>query len=170
MFDGSDSESETADLNTWTRSGGPLMRTASADKFVDYVQNLERNSKINQGVVVFPNTMSQAASRDPHYQNLRVTTPERSSDVDSDHRVPGSNSSILVAEGDLLQPERLLNGIMFNIVKKEDLTSPNRSHDLDSVAECVQIDCPDKETDASSTSEYGDDVNANQLDSQDTII
>lgn len=170
MYDGSDSESETADLNTWTRSGGPLMRTASADKFVDYVQNLERNSKINQGVVVFPNTISQAASRDPCYQNLRVTTPERSSDVDSDHRVPGSISSILVAEGDLLQPERLLNGIMFNIVKKEDLTSPNRSHDLNSVAECVQIDCPDKETDASSTSEYGDDANANQLDSQDTIL
>ena len=145
------------------------MRTASADKFVDYVQNLERNSKINQGTVPFPNTLSQAVSRDPHYKNLRVTTPERSLEVDPDHRVPGSNSSILVAEGDLLQPERMLNGIMFNIVKKEELTSPQRSRDIDSVEECVQIDCPDKETDASSTSEYGDDANANQLDSKDTI-
>lgn len=65
----------------------------------------------------------------------------------------------MVGKGDLLQPERIHNGIVFNVVKKEDLTPSNRSHDSDSVAEeCVQLDCPEKETDASSTSEDGDDA------------
>ncbi|EPS72361.1 hypothetical protein M569_02395, partial [Genlisea aurea] len=41
-YDGSDSETESGELNSWTRSGGPLMRTTSADKFVDFVhQTLE---------------------------------------------------------------------------------------------------------------------------------
>ncbi|KAI3941445.1 hypothetical protein MKW92_019152 [Papaver armeniacum] len=43
--DGSDSDSESIDLNSWTRCGGPLMRTASANKFVDYVQNLDGDSQ-----------------------------------------------------------------------------------------------------------------------------
>ncbi|CAI9297663.1 unnamed protein product [Lactuca saligna] len=144
--DGSDSESETAELNTWTRSGGPLMRTASADQFVDFVQNLDFDSRV---------------------KNLRVIPPE----LESDQRDMIMNNrvhrSIMVAEGDLLQPEMMCNGIVFNVVKKGELTPSNRSHHdsennnllSDSVAECVQMqpDSPEKEMmDGSSASECGD--------------
>ncbi|KAJ3669230.1 hypothetical protein LUZ60_011180 [Juncus effusus] len=67
----SDSESESIDLNSWTRNGGPLMRTSSAQRFVSYVQNLE---------------------------------------VDS---------GIVVSEGELLRPEKVDNGILFNVVRRE---------------------------------------------------
>lgn len=176
VHDGSDSESESTDQNSWTRSGGPLMRTTSADQFIDFVQNLDIDSKMNKGIMVYPGNLIQMAARDPHYQNLRVITPDRSSDADSDqrdlhNRVPVSSSSILVTEGDFLQPERIHNGIVFNIVKKEDLTPSNRSHDSDLFAEeCVQLDCPEKEMDASSTSEYSDDGNdacPTEMDSSD---
>ncbi|KAL3637192.1 mitogen-activated protein kinase tyrosine protein phosphatase sdp1 [Castilleja foliolosa] len=133
--DGSDSESETADLNSWTRSGGPLMRTTSADKFVDFVQNLD-NKWNNKGAT-------------------RVVTPERTSDTEYDSREfnnnnsnninrvgSTSNSSIMVGEGDLLQPERIHNGIVFNVVRKEVLTPTSTISD--SVAECVQLDCTDQ--------------------------
>ncbi|CAH1432197.1 unnamed protein product [Lactuca virosa] len=142
--DGSDSESETAELNTWTRSGGPLMRTASADQFVDFVQNLDFDSRV---------------------KNLRVIPPELESDQrDLNNRV---HRSIMVAEGDLLQPEMMCNGIVFNVVKKGELTPSNRSHHdsennnllSDSVAECVQMqpDSPEKDMiDGSSASECGD--------------
>lgn len=160
MHDASDSESETADLNTWTRSGGPLMRTTSADMFIDYVQNLELNTELYRG------TSGNASPRDFQYHSPRLATPDRfSENSESDHsnRVVMNGSSIMVTEGDLLQPERIHNGIVFNVVKKEDLTSPSRSHDYDSynneVAESVQIDCSGKEMDdaASSASENGDD-------------
>ncbi|KAL6530521.1 mitogen-activated protein kinase tyrosine protein phosphatase sdp1 [Orobanche minor] len=135
--DGSDSESETADLNSWTRSGGPLMRTTSADKFVDFVQNL--------GVT----GQSINATSQTEYEHNRAS---------------GSNSSIMVAEGDLLQPERIHNGILFNVVRKEMVTPSsasrsrdNSEHNSDLVAECVQIDCQEREMDASSGSESGDD-------------
>lgn len=146
VYDGSDSESETAELNSWTRSGGPLMRTSSADQFVDYVQNLRG------------------------FQNLRVVPPERNPDLESDLRdTPnrvhnGGGGSITVAAGDLLQPERISNGIVFNVVKKGDLTPSNRSIDsennspFDSVAECVQLDSLEKDMDASSSSECGEPV------------
>ncbi|KAI3772664.1 hypothetical protein L6452_03855 [Arctium lappa] len=146
--DGSDSESETAELNSWTRSGGPLMRTTSADKFVDFIQNLDFDHKPNKA-----------------NPNLRVISPDRSSDLDSDQRDMNNrvHTSIMVAEGDLLQPEMIHNGIVFNVVKKGDLTPSNRSHDSennnscsDLVAECVQLDCPGKETDASSASDDGE--------------
>ncbi|KAK3004465.1 hypothetical protein RJ639_009200 [Escallonia herrerae] len=168
VHDGSDSESETADLNSWTRSGGPLMRTTSADKFVDFVQNLDFDSKVNKQVTVYSNNGFLTAGRDPYYQNLRVITPDRSSEMefdprDSSSRVSTSSSSIMVAEGDLLQPEKIHNGILFNVVKKEDLTPSSRSHDSensssqhDSVAECVQLDCPDKEFDGCSTSDFSE--------------
>ncbi|KAK6149096.1 hypothetical protein DH2020_016621 [Rehmannia glutinosa] len=161
-LDGSDSESETADLNSWTRSGGPLMRTTSADKFVDFVQNLEVDSRMNRGM------MGQMGGRDQIHQGLRVATPDRTSDTeyeqrDFGNRASGSSSSIMVAEGDLLQPERIHNGIVFNVVRKEVLTP--RSHDSeqngsphDSVAECVQLDSLEKEMGSSSASESGDDV------------
>ncbi|KAH7855044.1 hypothetical protein Vadar_020609 [Vaccinium darrowii] len=170
-YDGSDSESESADLNSWTRSGGPLMRTTSADKFVDYVQSLDIDGKLSKGMVGHhPNDlMIQLIGKDPYHQNSRIATPDRSSDVEFDqrdlnNRVVTNSSSIMVAEGDLLQPERIHNGIVFNVVKKEDFTPTNRIHDSEnnspsytSVAEeCTQFDCPEKEMDASSESEYGD--------------
>ncbi|PWA44867.1 Acyl transferase/acyl hydrolase/lysophospholipase [Artemisia annua] len=149
VHDGSDSESETAELNTWTRSGGPLMRTASADQFVDFVQNLDFDSKTNMAM--------------PYHQNSRVM--DRSFDLASEQRGMNNraHTSITVSEGDLLQPEMINNGIVFNVVKKGDLTPSNRSLDSENndsptelAAECVQLDCPEKETDASSASEDGD--------------
>lgn len=103
---GSDSESDSSDLvQSWTRSGGPLMRTTSADKFVDYVQSLEANT--------------------------RTTNPTTSDDErDLSSRVPAS--AIVVAEGDLLQPERVDDGsIVFNVVKRSAVTlsPPTRSFD-----------------------------------------
>ena len=92
------------------------------------------------------------------------------------NRVLVNNSSIMVAEGDLLKPERIYNGIVFNVVKKEDLTPTNRSHDSEnnspshiSVVEYMQLDCLEKETDVSSVSECGDnDVGVeNGLDESD---
>ncbi|XP_054781376.1 triacylglycerol lipase SDP1-like [Prosopis cineraria] len=136
---GSDSESENVDQNSWTRSGGPLMRTASANKFVDFVQSLDFDAELNRGVVAHSNRQVVQSN-----QSSRVSTPD----------------SIMVNEGDLLQPERIHNGIVFNVVKKEDFTQP-RTHDLEhhshEVAECVvQSDSPGKEMDASSASDCGD--------------
>lgn len=52
--DGSESESEreTIDLNSWTRSGGPLMRTASADKFISFIHNLEIDTELTRACTV----------------------------------------------------------------------------------------------------------------------
>jgi len=50
--DGSESESETIDLNSWTRSGGPLMRTASADKFISFIHNLEIDTGLSRPCTV----------------------------------------------------------------------------------------------------------------------
>ncbi|XP_078441946.1 triacylglycerol lipase SDP1-like isoform X2 [Wolffia australiana] len=74
---GSDSETETDQLGSWTRAGGPLMRTSSANKFVTFVQSL---------------------APDPH---------------------PPAGS-IVVSEGDLLQPERTPTGFLLSVVKKEE--------------------------------------------------
>lgn len=160
VYDGSDSESETADLNSWTRSGGPLMRTTSANQFVDYVQNLEIDTRTSRGIIGHP-------------RGLRVVTPD-STPEEADFENFGSrsptsagSSSIVVAEGDLLQPERILNGIVFNVVRKEVLTPSARSQDSpseqnssthDSAAECVQLECPEKEMDTTSVSESGEDA------------
>lgn len=173
--DGSDSESESADQNSWTRSGGPLMRTASANTFIDFVQNLDVDAELNRGPVVHPNPMviQMVGSR----EGSRVTTPDRNSEGTTDFdsrefisRLHVNGSSIVMNEGDLLQPEMIQNGIMLNVVKKEDLNhSSNRSRDAEKcdseVAECVQLECPDKETDDSSGSENGDDERATGVNS-----
>ncbi|GAU29594.1 hypothetical protein TSUD_164420 [Trifolium subterraneum] len=168
MHDVSDSESESADLNTWTKSGGPLMRTTSADMFIDFFQNLDVGTEQNRGTGT--GTGTNFSPRDFQYHSPRFPpTPDRCSENsefdqrDNGNRVAMNGSSIMVTEGDLLQPERILNGFVFNVVKKEDLTPSSRSHDYDSynndVAECVQIECPGKEMDdaASTTSQNGDD-------------
>ncbi|KAJ6841983.1 triacylglycerol lipase SDP1 [Iris pallida] len=134
--DGSDSESESIDLNSWTRSGGPLMRTASAQKFVNYVQSLELDSGDTDRLAGHSSVITaQMVGRDSCYNNSRVTTPDRSAETtDSESREFGSrgvqataSNSIMVSEGDLLQPERIRNGIMFNVVKKEVLNLVQRS-------------------------------------------
>lgn len=105
MHDSSDSESESIDLNSWTRSGGPLMRTASAHKFINFVQNLELDTEFNQ--VSYNNSNNSNA---------------RASGSDADSETNRSNS-IMLSEGDLIQPERILNGIVFNVVKRDDVLS-----------------------------------------------
>ncbi|RZC68674.1 hypothetical protein C5167_031867 [Papaver somniferum] len=185
IHDGSDSDSESIDLNSWTRSGGPLMRTASANKFVDYVQNLDADPELNKsswirgedevkGVTVPPNIIIQMVSRDSYYQSSsRVTTPDRNPEiVDWDQRVDSSvnrtssgTSSITITEGDLLQPERIHNGIIFNVVKKEDLAVSHSGHESDTyhssspspAAECVQLEPLGKDMDSGSTSETEDE-------------
>lgn len=166
MHDGSDSESDNIDVNTWTRSGGPLMRTASANMFIDFVQSLDVDVETKQSRTGHLNSaVMQSVSRE-----TRGATLDRSSDnTDSDQRDLGSRagmggSSITVTEGDFLQTERIHNGIVFNVVRKEGLTVSGRSNDSESytslpspAAECVQLECPGRETDASSESEHGDD-------------
>ncbi|XWS65367.1 hypothetical protein CRYUN_Cryun05aG0106500 [Craigia yunnanensis] len=163
--DGSDSESENVDLHSWTRSGGPLMRTTSANLFIDFVQNLDVDAEVNKGLMTHPNSPGfQMGGRDPLSHSSRMTTPDRGSEYvfdqrDLGNRTPVNGSSIMVIEGDLLQPERILNGLVLNVVKKEELALSGKSHGSGNyspeVAECVQLECPEK--DDSSASEYGDD-------------
>ncbi|XVE61064.1 hypothetical protein DITRI_Ditri06bG0009800 [Diplodiscus trichospermus] len=146
-YDASDSESESADLHSWTRSGGPLMRTTSANLFTDFVQNLDADAELNKGLMVHPNS--------PH--SSRMTTADRGSESEFDqrdlgNRTPFNGSGIMVSEGDLLQAERMVNGFMLNVVKKEDLafshgshSSGNESHE---VVECVQLDYGDDDANA----------------------
>ncbi|XVE95841.1 hypothetical protein REPUB_Repub02eG0168800 [Reevesia pubescens] len=165
--DGSDSESESVDLHSWTRSGGPLMRTTSANLFIDSVQNLDVDAELNKGIMAYPSSPGfQIGGRDPFSHSSRMTPTDRGSEYEFDQRdlesrTPVNGSSIMVTEGDLLQPERILNGFVLNVVKKEDVALSHRSHGSGNycpeVVECVQLDSPEKEMDASSGSEYGDD-------------
>lgn len=149
--DGSDSESEGPP--DWTRSGGPLMRTTSADKFVDFVHNLEvLNSRANRAG---PSTAADAAS-DVEYD-------ERDS---SGRALP---SAIVVAEGDLLQPERVdSGGIVFNVVRRSALTPAGRSSDSEHngspqsspVSDPVQHESLDDEMDVASSISDGDGSDA----------
>lgn len=136
--DGSDSESESSELHSWTRSGGPLMRTTSAHKFMQYVQSLELDvggSKPSMGDAALQHintnateylaehistTLSPAGGESFDYENLRKVQSNVDFDTEVSSRVStGSSSAIVVAEGDLLQPERTRDGIVFNIVKKD---------------------------------------------------
>lgn len=130
-LDGSESESETIDLNCWTRSGGPLMRTASADKFISFIQNLETDTDFSKPCTLEGETtgiLSESTfPNDPCPNNSnRVTTPGTEvSETESYNTVNtrGSQSStptsIAVSEGDLLQPESTANGILLNIMKRD---------------------------------------------------
>uniref|UniRef100_A0ACD5XA62 Uncharacterized protein n=1 Tax=Avena sativa TaxID=4498 RepID=A0ACD5XA62_AVESA len=130
-YDGSESESETIDLNSWTRSGGPLMRTASADKFINVIQNLEIDSEFDRVPTVEHDTTGILSEsmfpRDPYPTNgSRVTTPDRCTEVSE----TDNSASIAVSEGDLLQPERTNSGILLNFVRREDPFA-QRSSDAD---------------------------------------
>uniref|UniRef100_A0ACD5WGC0 Uncharacterized protein n=1 Tax=Avena sativa TaxID=4498 RepID=A0ACD5WGC0_AVESA len=131
-YDGSESESETIDLNSWTRSGGPLMRTASADKFINFIQNLEIDSEFDRVPTVEHDTTGILSGstfpRDPYPTNgSRVTTPDRCTEVSE---TDDNSASIAVSEGDLLQPERTTSGILLNFVRREEPFA-QRSSDSD---------------------------------------
>ncbi|XP_044954907.1 triacylglycerol lipase SDP1-like [Hordeum vulgare subsp. vulgare] len=139
IHDSSDSESESIDLNSWTRSGGPLMRTASANKFIRFVQNLEIDPEFriispkgSEGDILTPNSNLFAGhpiGREPVDNHPRPVTPGRTSgNTGSDpHDTPvprspfGLSASIMVPEGDLLQPEKIENSILFNVVRRDTL-------------------------------------------------
>ncbi|PKU86061.1 triacylglycerol lipase SDP1-like [Dendrobium catenatum] len=115
LHEESDSESETLELNSWTRAGGPLMRTSSAIKFINFVQEIELDSETNRRCV----SQNQAESG---------TSP----------------GSIMVSEGDLLQPEKIDNGIVLNVVRREILSSGrsiSSEQQQDSSQKEVIIDC-----------------------------
>ncbi|KAL2923413.1 Triacylglycerol lipase SDP1 [Bienertia sinuspersici] len=176
IHDSSDSESENIDLNNWTRSGGPLMRTASANMFIDFVQSLDVDVETKQSLTGHLNSaVMQSVCR----ESRGGAALDRNSDNMDDQRDSGSRAgtnggSITVNEGDFLQPERIHNGIVFNVVKKDGVTVSGRSNDSESytssltpAAECVQLECPERETDASSESEHNDDDDDNDDDDND---
>ncbi|KDP26217.1 hypothetical protein JCGZ_22463 [Jatropha curcas] len=175
IHDGSDSESENVDITSWTRSGGPLMRTTSANKFIDFVQNLDIDAELTKGLLTHPNSPGAPMGiRDPFNTSSRVTTPERISESDFElrdfSRSSQTGSSIMVTEGDLLQPERIHNGIVLNVVKKENLGLSNRSQDSENyneIPECVQLD---RDMDGSSASEYAGDDDDDDNDNDNDII
>ncbi|XP_074577413.1 LOW QUALITY PROTEIN: triacylglycerol lipase SDP1-like [Curcuma longa] len=168
--DGSDSESESADLNSWTRSGGPLMRTTSATKFISFVQKLETETECNRFGEEEIDTLAtqfNLIGRDIYYNNSRVTSPDRSSenaDSESSSRVPvAASTSITVSEGDLLQPEMVHNGIVFNIVKKATWTllrgSSNSELHQDYCRVADEENVPTEICDSSTASDLGEEDN-----------
>jgi len=134
-YDGSESESETIDLNSWTRSGGPLMRTASADKFISFIHNLEIDTEFSRPCTVEGDTtgiLSESTfPNDPCPNNsYRVATPDRCTEVSetkSCHTVntrasqASTPTNIAVSEGELLQPDNTTNSILLKIVKGDAL-------------------------------------------------
>ncbi|MCI17454.1 triacylglycerol lipase SDP1-like, partial [Trifolium medium] len=86
------SDSENVESISWTRSGGPLMRTASANMFVDFLQNLEVvDTELNRGVV------SHASPRDFQYHSFRLAGPDRNSESEQkeiDNRVANGSSIV----------------------------------------------------------------------------
>ncbi|CAA6654102.1 unnamed protein product [Spirodela intermedia] len=82
VHDGSDSESDSGDLGSWTRSGGPLMRTSSANKFITFVQSLGAREDAAESHDAAQHSVSftiqgLAAGGEPHHDGgLRVTTPD----------------------------------------------------------------------------------------------
>ncbi|KAL1201496.1 Triacylglycerol lipase SDP1 [Cardamine amara subsp. amara] len=146
----SDSETESVDLSSWTRAGGPLMRTASANKFIDFVQSLDIDIALTRGFSSSPN--SPAVPGGPFSPTSRSMVAHSESESNSNH-LGANNSSITVSEGDLLQPERTSNGFVLNVVKRENfgMSIGNQNTEL---PESVQLDIPEKEMDDSSVSEH----------------
>lgn len=146
--DGSESESETIDLNSWTRSGGPLMRTASADKFISFIHNLEIDTELTRACTVEGNAAGiwsePTFPNDPPPNNSSsVTMPGRCTKNSETEACSTANTrasqastptSMAVCEGDLLQPdESTSNGILLNIVKRDALQA--------SVTELAESSC-----------------------------
>jgi len=155
--DSSDSESESIDLLSWTRSGGPLMRTASANKFISFVQNLEIDtefrtvpSREDEPELVTPNASSlaaQAVSREANDRNLENSGLDFH-DTITPRAAFGPSTSIVVSEGDLLQPEKVENGILFNVVRRDTLLgsssgAESQGSPREPDVETVQTECLD---------------------------
>lgn len=126
-YDGSESESETIDLNSWTRSGRPLMRTTSADKFINFIHNLEIDTEFSRTHTVdddITGILSEPAF--PNNPRLNNDSETESCDTGNNRAIQASTPiSITVSEGDLLQPERTTDGILLNIVKRDAMLSPH---------------------------------------------
>ncbi|GMH08139.1 hypothetical protein Nepgr_009979 [Nepenthes gracilis] len=76
--DGSDSEYEGVDLNySWTSSGGPLMRTTSANKFIEFIESLDVQSEMSKSLVGQLNSgVLQTVTGDHCNQNSTATTSD----------------------------------------------------------------------------------------------
>ncbi|CAN8254372.1 unnamed protein product [Cochlearia groenlandica] len=131
-YDGG-SDGDSPEAEDWTRSGGPLMRTTSAQIFTDYVQNLDADDPDQTATMIESNVAA----------------------------VSSSSRSITVTEGDYLQTGRTHNGFVLNLVRGESLRRNQDLEERESVSEApesVQLDSPEKDIDGvSSASEEGDD-------------
>lgn len=146
--DGSDSDSESGSGSvSWTKSGGPLMRTTSADEFVEYFKTASGGGDIDPGYgSQFFRT--ETSNQDSSTEDFPVPVPVSENGGISRRNSGGSaefdqviSSSIMVAEGDFLQTEKHPDGILFNVVKKDTLTTTTAQSNPTSVlAECLQID------------------------------
>ncbi|EOA25141.1 hypothetical protein CARUB_v10018450mg [Capsella rubella] len=138
------SEGDSPEAEDWTRSGGPLMRTSSAQMFTDYVQNLH--------------------AADP--EQTTIGDSERAPEVEL-NVAASSSCSITVAEGDYLQTGRTHNGLVLNLVRGENLrmNQDDSQNDYDESPESVQLDSPEKDIidGESSASEDGEDAQANLI-------
>lgn len=144
----SDSESESIDLHSWTRSGGPLMRTASANKFISFVQNLEIDtefrtmSREDETDLLTPNASTlaaQAVSREATDRSLDNSGLD-THDTTAPRSTFGPSTSIVVSEGDLLQPEKIENGILFNVVRRDSLLGSSQGSPREADVETVQVE------------------------------
>jgi TAG lipase/steryl ester hydrolase/phospholipase A2/LPA acyltransferase len=137
------------------------MRTASADKFINFIQNLEIDSEFDRVLPVEDDTTGILSGstfpRDPHPTNSsRVTTPDRRTEVSE---TESCNTGIAVPEGDLLQPEGTTSGILLNFVRREDMFA-QRNRDADVAESSV----PEAYVDRMHL-ESGDAVSASDSDS-----
>lgn len=85
IHDASDSEAESIELNSWTRCGGPLMRTASANQFINFMQNfdiysdfisLQRDDEVDGSAAHSNSIGTRLEKRDSCYKNSRVSTDQ----------------------------------------------------------------------------------------------
>ncbi|CAH2063876.1 unnamed protein product [Thlaspi arvense] len=127
-----ESDGGSPEAEDWTRSGGPLMRTTSAQIFTDYVQNLD--------------------AVDPEQAPFRGS--DRAPESDSASR------SITVTEGDYLLTGKTHNGLVLNLVRGESLRRNQDLEDTQKTVETpesVQLDSLVNDIDGgSSESEDGD--------------
>lgn len=168
------------------------MRTTSANIFTHFLQGLDielelnkqwareeasQHANVDEAEWTTPPSNSptiQAVGKDQYCNNSRTTPPDNSSSEtpDVNSRDVGNivpiTGRITVSEGDLLQPERIQNGIVFNVVKKEELTLAQSCSDSEpqhvssgsAIAESVQLEGLGKEMenfDMSSESDSRDD-------------
>ncbi|GJN22910.1 hypothetical protein PR202_gb10518 [Eleusine coracana subsp. coracana] len=157
-YDGSESESETIDLNSWTRSGGPLMRTSSADKFVNFIHNLEIDTEFSRTTVEDDTTGILSESTFPNNPHLNNSSETEAFNTGNNRASQASTpTSIAVSEGDLLQPERTTDGILLNIVRRDAMLSQH--NDMTDLAESTSAEACVETCDAISGSDCAEDDN-----------